>query len=517
MLDKMLGTIKEFSLVAPGDVVLVALSGGPDSVALFEGLLRLRKRLSFSVCAAHLNHKLRGAESEEDERFVRRMAQRRGVALIVESRDVRRIRKKRGGSLEEVARKLRYAFLRRAARKCGANKIALGHNLDDNAETFLMNLLRGSGLRGLSGIPISRAEGNVVLIRPLLLITRKEILSFLKRQKLAYREDVSNLDISLTRNRVRRRLLPFLAAEYNPQVQKVLAETARNLRDAEECVEAALAELEKAVGWRSEDFTRVPGRRGSHCRGPVGIGAALDAKRLALHPAPLWREFLRRMAHERLGISLDRRTLDQLCELVSGTRTESVGLGKGLVACREYDELLFIPETALKPPPFKKTLRVPCDIFVPELGIRVEATWLPKPPMPVRELSGRLSRGVGRKPGKRGSPLLLGEIWRRVKQGEEETFEEFFDASAIRGNSILVRTRREGDAFQPLGMRGTRRVKELFIDERAPATLRNRIPIFCAGDEILWIVGHRPAAKFALRNSTRKVLRLLVKVWYCPE
>jgi tRNA(Ile)-lysidine synthase len=153
MLRTMQATIRENQLLAAGDEVLVALSGGPDSVALLEGLLQLSTSLSISISAAHLNHRLRGWESDEDERFVRSLAAKRGVRLIVEARDVKGVQRREGGSLEEVARRARYAFLREAAKRSGCKKIALGHNSEDNAETILMNLLRGSGLTGLSGIP----------------------------------------------------------------------------------------------------------------------------------------------------------------------------------------------------------------------------------------------------------------------------------------------------------------------------------------------------------------------------
>ncbi len=504
MLKKMLATIKENELIAVGDTVLVALSGGPDSVALLEGLLRLKERLSSSICAAHLNHKLRGADSDEDERFVRSLAKKRGVPLVVEARDVQRIHKKRGGSIEAVAREVRYRFLKKAAKKCGANKIALGHNMDDNAETFLMNLIRGSGLKGLSGMPISRKEGDSLVIRPVLGVTRGEILWFLEKEKLPYRQDLSNLDTSLTRNRIRQQLIPILARDYNPQIAKVLAETARNLQEAEQCLSAALAEMEK------ESL-----RAG---RGEVSV----DTSRLAAHAPALAREFLRRVLLERLGVAVEPRTLEELWRLAAGTRTESLGLGSGLVACREYDRITFVPESGLAARPFEKKLRTPCDILIPELGIEVSARFeaataadrrFGRTVSHAREKVGSLRpRG---KPG--GARTDFGEVWRRVKLGEAQSFEEFFDASAMGRSGILVRTRRPGDTFRPLGMKGTRKVKELLIDEKVPATVRERIPIFCCRGRIMWVMGHRPAAEFAVRKSSKKVLRVAVKVLYCPE
>jgi tRNA(Ile)-lysidine synthase len=483
MLKEMLATIERNGLISPGDVVLVAISGGPDSVALLEGLLRVRKRLSFSVCAAHLNHRLRGAEGDEDERFVRNLAQKWGLPLIAEARHVKRIQQRRGGSIEEVAREVRYAFLRKAARKCRATKIALGHNLDDNVETFLMNLIRGSGLKGLSGIPLSRKEGRFVIIRPLLGITRGEILSFLKREKLEYREDRSNLDTTFTRNRVRHQLLPQFEREYNPRIKKVLVETARRLQEAEECICAVMTEMEKDC---------LDAGRGR---------IAVNIPRLRSHGAALGREFLRRELEGRLGLTGEQQKLEQVWQLVTGARSEGVGLGKGLFAWREYDELLLVEEPKLRAAPFEKKLRIPCDVFLAELGLQISAKYVARRDVRIR----------------RGRPLRFGEVWRKVQQGHAQSFEEYFDAHAVQGDSLIVRTRREGDALRPLGMRGKRKVKQLLIDEKVPLTLRDRIPVFEAGGRVLWIVGYRPAAESAVKESSEKLLRLRAKVLYCPE
>jgi len=478
MLKTVLATIREKGLIAAGNVVMVGLSGGPDSVALFHVLLRLRERLSFSLFAAHLNHKLRGRDSDEDERFVRRLAERHGVALIAESRDVKGMRRKGGGSIEEIAREVRYGFLRKAAGALGAGKIALGHNMDDNAETILMNLIRGSGLRGLSGIPLSRREGEFLIIRPLLGVTRREILAYLKRERLRYREDVSNLDTSLTRNKIRHELIPLLGREYNPKLEKVLAETGRNLRDAEESLSAAMAELEK------ECVRSAPGK------------LSVNMNSLRTHAPALWRELFRRVLQQQFKLSVRRGALEQICQLAAGTRAESIGLGKGLMACREYDELLFLSEGRVSVCPFEKELRIPCEIFLSELGVQISASFVE-----------RKDAGVHRE---RLRPL--GETWRKVRQGERRSFEQFFDASGIRRDTIVVRTRKEGDRIRPVGMKGSKRVKELFIDEKVPATLRDRVPIFSSGGEIMWIVGYRVADTFAVKRSTEKVLRLAVKV-----
>jgi tRNA(Ile)-lysidine synthase len=483
MLRTMQATIRENQLLAAGDEVLVALSGGPDSVALLEGLLQLSTSLSISISAAHLNHRLRGWESDEDERFVRSLAAKRGVRLIVEARDVKGVQRREGGSLEEVARRARYAFLREAAKRSGCKKIALGHNSEDNAETILMNLLRGSGLTGLSGIPFSRREGEFNIIRPLLGVSKSEILSFLKEQGLAYREDSSNQDESFTRNKIRHTLLPFLEKEFNPQIKKVLTDTGRHLWESERCISAAIAELAE------------------ECLSTDRSKPSFNVDRLQAHARVLAWELLRRVLQDRLGLRVDRRALSQIWQLVTGARTEKIGLGKGWAACVEYDELVFVPESALSGPPFEKALQIPSDVFLADLGIQISASYV----------KGKEARGRSKE------PLSLGEAWRRAISDPPQVFEEFFDASAVSEDRILVRTRREGDVFRPLGMNGSKKVKELFIDEKIPLSVRDKIPIFWSGDEILWVVGSRPAARFAVKRSSRKVLRLMVKLLYCPE
>lgn len=482
MLEQMLKTIEEHGLIEPNDAILAALSGGPDSVALLEGLLQLRKELPFSLTAAHLNHRLRGAESDEDERFVRKFAERRRIPLIVEARQVRRIREKKGGSLEEIAREVRYAFLRRTAAKCGAKKITLGHNLNDNVETFLMNLFRGAGLKGLSGMPLARREGRFVVIRPLLEVTREEILAFLKKRNLPYREDRSNRDLAYTRNRIRHNLLPLLEKEYNPQIRKVLMETARRLREVEDGLSAMFDGFAKEC---------VSGRRGN---------VLVKTANLRAQPRSFGKEFLRRVVNERIGMNLDSAKLDLLWELALGAATEGVGLGNGYTASREYDELLFAREALAPQQRFERPLKIPSDVFLAELGLQISVSVVSR-------------KGVAL----RHPPDRFGETWQEIWKKREKRFVEFFDPEAVGEKGLVVRTRKEGDVFSPHGMEGSRKVKELFIDEKVPARLRDKIPIFESGGKIVWVVGHRPAAKFAVKKTTERLLRLEVKVLYCPE
>lgn len=220
LLAKVNQTIKKYSLIEKGDRVLLGISGGPDSVALLHFLFRLKKRLKFSLFLGHLNHGLR-KEAGEDAGFVKELAKSFSLPLTVGKRDLSKVRKP---SLEEKARDARYQFFAQVAKKYRVNKIALGHNLDDQAETILLRIIRGSGLLGLGGIKFKRSlkdNSEVQIIRPLLSVSRKEILDYLKERKLSFVTDSSNISPIYLRNRIRWEILPLLA-KYNSQIKESL-------------------------------------------------------------------------------------------------------------------------------------------------------------------------------------------------------------------------------------------------------------------------------------------------------
>lgn len=212
-------TVQNYAMITPGDSVLVGVSGGPDSVALLTILIALAEKLSITIAVAHLNHCLRGKESDRDEAFVRNLADVHGLPLHVQQTDVATCARENKKSIEEAARDVRYAFYREVSSQYGYKRIALGHNSDDNAEQVLMNLLRGSGPRGLMGIPPIRENW---IIRPLIRVYRQEIMAFLAHSRQSFVLDSSNKDTRYLRNRVRHDLLPCLAKEYNPEIKSAL-------------------------------------------------------------------------------------------------------------------------------------------------------------------------------------------------------------------------------------------------------------------------------------------------------
>lgn len=222
-MDEFLRCARAHRLFQQKDRVLIALSGGTDSVALLKLFLIVRKKLNLTLFAGHLNHALRGRESGRDERFVRVLCRKEGVPFYSKTTAVRRLRKP-GVSLEECARDARYGFLLNLARRLGASKLATAHTLDDQAETVLMRLLRGSGMRGVAAIPPKRREEGIWIIRPLLGISKADLAAFLRGQRIAARFDATNLDRSYLRNRIRHELIPFVEKKYNPNFRENLAD-----------------------------------------------------------------------------------------------------------------------------------------------------------------------------------------------------------------------------------------------------------------------------------------------------
>jgi len=226
ILDRVKKTIKKYNLINKNDKILIGVSGGPDSLVLLYLLNSLKKEFKLTLHIAHLDHMLR-EDSSKDAEFVKKLAQKLKIPLTFAQIKVKGLAKK--GSLEEIARNARLGFLFKVAQDIKASKIALGHNLDDQAETVLMRILRGTGLHGLSGILPKRNLAGFQIIRPLIEIRRKEIEAFLKQRKIRPRLDRSNLEDLYLRNRLRNRLLPLLEKEYNRNIKEVLSNMAENV------------------------------------------------------------------------------------------------------------------------------------------------------------------------------------------------------------------------------------------------------------------------------------------------
>ncbi|MEG1858099.1 MAG: tRNA lysidine(34) synthetase TilS [Pseudoflavonifractor sp.] len=328
MLEHFSALVEEYDMLPAGSVVLCAVSGGGDSMCLLALLKGMEAARGITVLAAHFNHRLRGADSDGDQIFVADWCRANGIPLYTGSGDVAAAAKARGQGVEETARALRYAFLRSTAAAVHATRIATAHHADDNAETLLLNLLRGTGLQGLTGIPPRRGE----VVRPLLTTPRSELAEYLAAQGIPHREDATNTDTSFARNRLRREVLPILR-EMNPRVTEHMTDTLRYLRADNDFLNARAAEACLAAREAGDDL--------------IISAAAIGGLPAAVAPRAA------RQLLERMGDGEMRCTAGHLNAIVDLCRSADpsgmVNLPGGLLAQRVYGELLLT--TREEPPP----------------------------------------------------------------------------------------------------------------------------------------------------------------------
>lgn len=429
MLDAVAKILAQHELIAPGDRVLVSVSGGADSVVLLDLLCRLAPEFPFTVFAAHLDHGLR-PESAADAEFVARLCAEWEIPLTVERIDVRREARERGTGLEEAGREVRRVFLRRVAEEQGCAVVALGHHRDDQAETFLHRLLRGTGLSGLAAM----REKSGPFIRPLLGFSRKQLRDYLTSRRLAYVEDASNADPDFTRNRLRHELLPLLA-QYNPRVAEHLARLSRRIAGEEDY-------------WRTEVERRL-----DEMAEADGGGFCLDRPRLLeLHPA-LRRRVLRGAIGRARGSlrGISSRHIEDVNGLLVSDRPQSELRLPGLWVARRYETLHLRRNRPPAPAAYCVSLEGPGTLQLP------------------------------------GGEILTAEVTERVRGEAADAVE--FDAAGISW-PLQVRTFRAGDRFRPAGAPGGRKLKDFFIDARIEKEIRGRVPLVVC-DEVLWVVGIR--------------------------
>ena len=428
----------------------VAVSGGPDSVALLRLLLELRSELGLVPAVAHFHHGIRGAEADADQQFVAQLARAHSLPLHTASADAPAHAAVHRLSLETAARELRYAWFRKLLDEGAVNRVATGHTLDDQAETVLMRLLRGSGTRGLAGIfPRVEVPGGAI-VRPLLGMRRPEIVEYLRTLGQAWREDQSNRDPRHLRNRVRHQLLPQLERDYNPSLARVLSESAELARAEEECWSAEVERLLPRV-WRA---------------------GALDTRELARHPLALQRRLLR-AAGESLGLRLNFEHVQELLRLAAMTAApgpaRSCELPGGWQARGARGEIHFQQlDSANRPPAgdYEYHLPVPGEIRVAEIGSVIRASLLP--------LSAAAA-GYNRT-----------GLW---------------DPGAL-SPELVVRNWRAGDRFWPAHTKSPKKVKTLLQERRVQPAERAGWPVVVSGESIIWVRGFPPPERFRPGSST---------------
>jgi tRNA(Ile)-lysidine synthase len=437
-------------MVSPGDRVVVAVSGGPDSVCLLHLLLQISQELNLQLFVAHLNHMLR-EEAIEEENFVRELAEKYSLPFYSERIEVaKKLRK--GETLEEGARRIRYDFLRRAGERFSANKIALGHNADDLVETVLLNLIRGTGIRGLRGIPPVRKEGSITFIRPLIEIWREEITQYLKERNIPYMIDRSNLSLEFTRNKIRHRVIPLLE-EINPKVKLAIHR---------------LGEIAGEINSFIEDEVRK--EKEQILVGKSESSLLLDIKRLfAFHPA-LQKEIIRSVLAEFTNYEMGREEIERILEV--GRRGGAITL-PGKIDVRRVGDVLQFKKGKERKIEYEIPLKIPGGTSIPEAKMRIEAE------------------------------IIEGQYLVKDASCREVTL----DMEGIKGR-LIARNWRKGDRFIPLGMRNKKKLQDIFVDKKIPREERGRIPIICDEEGIIWVVGVAISERVKVGERTRRVLYL---------
>ena len=438
--------IQRERLLTPGDGVVVALSGGPDSVTLFDLLHRLKAKWDLTLYIAHLNHQLR-PNAESDAAFVKQIA--RNDPVYIGKEDVVQRAKENKQSLEEAARDARRAFLDTVKQKTGANKIALGHTKSDQAETVLLRLVRGSGLTGLGGMrPISEA----CWIRPLLSLSRSEIEFYVRTRNLQVLRDETNSDPKFLRNRIRTDLIPHLQKAYNPQIEDLLSRLATLLQNDDAHLENI---AEQAL---SEALLYCDNRK-----------FILDVKRFFGYHISLRRRLIRKVlfALQASAEAARFQAVERILETAS-TPGNSVQITPEISAYRTHDTLIIT-----------QPARAYC--FLVEPGVPLD-------------INGKFSIDI------------LNRVNReRLENTAEHTV--FFDLDQLPNRALYLRSPRPGDWFYPFGMQGKKKVSRLLGDSKIPRPLRGEIPLLVSGATILWVAGLRRSQIAPITPATRRVLK----------
>jgi len=464
--QRLLDTIGRHALLRDGRRVLVALSGGADSVALLFLLRELETAGVLDVAGvAHLNHQLRGADSDADAAFCAALASRLGLPFIIESADVAAIARTQKRSMEDAARSVRYAFLERAAATTAADAIAVAHTVDDQAETFLLRLLRGAGTRGLASIHPKAGR----VIRPLIDIERVELRDWLSAFGEPFREDASNADVAFARNRVRHELIPLLQTRFSPGVTRVLAREAELARQDEEFLAAEAIKLASRIV-----LTDVAGVR-------------LDAEGLWRAPRALGSRVAHAVLQRLAGTkSIHFEHVERLLVLAEPSHASGRAISlPGVDAVRVGAEIVLKARLAERGrgTSFAVSLSIPGEVALEAQGVVVGAERLPGPAGPP---------GRPRKWAARGDEVGV--------------------AAAAVQLPLAIRSRRPGDRFRPLGAPGTRKLQDFLVDRKVARNERDTVPLVVDGrDRIVWVVGQTVAEDFRVTDPSQGVILLKVR------
>lgn len=469
-----LKTINTYNLIKPHDSVIVAVSGGPDSVALLKifHTLHVTQNLPLRIYVAHLDHQLRGKSSEQDAQFVQDLSKNLSLPFFSKSVNIRQISDQTKGSIEEIARRERYKFLTELSLQHNAASVAVGHNADDNTETILHRIIRGTGLLGLGGIPIQRPlleNPPVQLIRPLLFIWRREIVAYLEKEQVDYRTDMSNYETVYLRNKIRLELIPWLEEQFNPNIRNNLIQLCRILTANNEYLSSE-AQKVLTIATRESAKNSYSINTRFLMNQPRILQYLVIQKVLNIMEVPL----------KEITYGHYTKILDEVCRAGRGRHFQMPGK---LSLWHEHGILYFTRE-----------LFQPQQSFIAETPIQIPGV---TPVSPFGEVIAEI--------------IDIRKFSLEAYKKSKAKYEEVFDFECVK-MPLTVRLRKKGDTISPLGLRGYKKLKDLFIDKKIPIRERNSIPIVTMRDQPIWVAGICIDNRVKVTPDTRRILKLTFKI-----
>ena len=440
------------------DRILIAVSGGVDSITMLDIMIKIGEKFKIKIFGAHFNHKLRGINAEEDEKHVKKFCTVRKVELLTGAGDVKEYARKNSLSIEHAARNLRYNFLERAAHHFNCSMVATAHTLDDLTETFFLNLFRGTGLTGLCGIPKKRhLTKKISLIRPLINISKEELITYARERGLMWREDETNLQMNFTRNKIRRNLLPFIKNEFEPSINDKINRTTKLLSGADKFINEYIDSIIDKITFNktAEGFS---------------IKLSLFSSLHEFIQGELLQQLITTKYHQ---LPLPMNIVDRIKALSDSNIGTIVDISIDLFVLRDRNSLIIGKR--------KKNL--------------VERIEIEKP-----KIIGEIGEY-----DINGNKIILSEVKKRsVKLSESGTI-EYFDFDLV-PSRLIIRRWHKGDTFIPLGMKGKMKVSDFLINNKIPLIDKQDMLLLTSGKEILWVCGLRIDDRFKITDKTTRYL-----------
>lgn len=445
--QKVIRFISENELIVPGDRLLIALSGGPDSVFLFHFIKKFEKKYKISFGAVHINHLLRGKDSDTDENFCKKLCKEFEVEFHLKKKDVKSYAKKNKLSLEVAARKVRYEFFKKVSDKYNFTKILTAHNADDNAETVLLNLIKGAGLNGIAGIPVKRDN----IIRPILCLSKKEISDYLDSNKLNYRIDKSNLSEDFERNFLRNSVIPLITKRLNRSFAKSVLTTSINFQ--------SLVSDIKSIGIKYKQAIKVE----------EGKVVSLNLNELKTDSAFL-RYILKETIDNCFNINSESSDVKKLFALFAKQTGKSEELSFKLLAKKERNQIIISKDVIADK--FEKI-----DI---QIGDEVKL---------------------------HNQKLSINYVDKNNLKFNTSKNIEYISGDNIR-NNFTVRNWKDGDRFFPIGMKGSKKISDYLSELKINSFLKKDQLVLENSGNIVWVIGKRIDDRFKVKSNTKKVLKL---------